>query len=82
MPRRVIKAYRENGESGRDFPYCGNEIHVALDRERDGGILAALLGVGFLSRITTPFAAHLIFACPVGAFALVGLLTGIKFSGR
>jgi hypothetical protein len=48
--------------------YLGNSIPV--------------IGIGFLSLVTSSAAAHLIFAAVVGLFAFVGLATGVKYPPR
>ena len=48
--------------------YSGNSIPV--------------VGIGSLSEVTTSMNAHVIFACVVGTFAVIGLITGVKYTPR
>lgn len=48
--------------------YLGNSVPV--------------VGIGLLSGITSSMTAHIIFAAVVAAFAMIGLITGIKYGGK
>jgi sugar phosphate permease len=81
------------GGISQGFGYCGSlqvVNHIAPDDQRSEVVSSYLIacylgnslpvvGIGFLSRLTSSITAHLIFGVVVAAFAGVGLLAGIKY---
>jgi MFS family permease len=76
--------------------YCGsleviNQISPAEKRSEVvssyfiacfAGNSVPVVGIGLISQVASSMTAHLIFAVVIGAFAVVGLMTGVKYAPK